>query len=426
MGLEAATFINQLVATNPVGATDPKSQGDDHLRLIKATLQATFAAITGAVTTTHTELNQLHGGVISSVGSGTVALPTYSFASDPDTGVYRDAANQLSFTAGGVRVFTILSTNLQADLPVRAADGAVGAPAFSFSSAAGTGMYRLAGNAIAFAIGGVQAAQINSAQFFLLDGAVGAPAYSFLNDTDTGIYRVGANDLGIAIGAARYMAFNATVGVSALQIFGIPDGAVGNPSLYFNADGDTGLFRSGTNGLSITAGGSTALTLDTVAAYFRDGAAANPALTFLGDTDTGFYRDTANQIAIALGGATAGQIAQGTFNLAITGCSAGFNAACSWQRVGNKVTLMIGAASGTSVSTAMTGTGLPAIIQPPTAQLLFCHGLDNTIASLMMAGVGPSGTITFRYNFNAAGFTAAGTKGVGIAGQATVIEYLMG
>lgn len=39
MGLETATKISELVATNPIG-TDPKSQGDDHLRLIKSVLKA--------------------------------------------------------------------------------------------------------------------------------------------------------------------------------------------------------------------------------------------------------------------------------------------------------------------------------------------------------------------------------------------------
>lgn len=42
MGLETATYIADLVATNPIGPTDPKSQGDDHLRLLKSVLQNTF------------------------------------------------------------------------------------------------------------------------------------------------------------------------------------------------------------------------------------------------------------------------------------------------------------------------------------------------------------------------------------------------
>lgn len=50
MGLEVATFIGQLVATNPVGGTDQKAQGDDHLRLIKSVLQNTFPGLNQAIT----------------------------------------------------------------------------------------------------------------------------------------------------------------------------------------------------------------------------------------------------------------------------------------------------------------------------------------------------------------------------------------
>jgi hypothetical protein len=63
MGLETATYINGLVATNPT-ASDPKSQGDDHIRLLKSTIQASFPAVTGAVTASHTELNLLDGMTI--------------------------------------------------------------------------------------------------------------------------------------------------------------------------------------------------------------------------------------------------------------------------------------------------------------------------------------------------------------------------
>lgn len=41
MGVEVASFISALVSTNPI-ATDNLNQGDDHIRLIKACLQATF------------------------------------------------------------------------------------------------------------------------------------------------------------------------------------------------------------------------------------------------------------------------------------------------------------------------------------------------------------------------------------------------
>lgn len=72
MPLETATYINQLDAANPLGS-DPIASGDDHLRLIKAALKATFPNITGPVTPTQAVLNNPFpiGGII--LWSGSVA-----------------------------------------------------------------------------------------------------------------------------------------------------------------------------------------------------------------------------------------------------------------------------------------------------------------------------------------------------------------
>jgi hypothetical protein len=56
MGLETGTYISSLNSSNPTTG-DNKTEGDDHIRLIKATLLATFPNVTGAVTATHTQLN---------------------------------------------------------------------------------------------------------------------------------------------------------------------------------------------------------------------------------------------------------------------------------------------------------------------------------------------------------------------------------
>lgn len=48
MSLETGSYISNLVAANPPG-TDPKSQGDDHLRLIKNALLNCFAGYAGAI-----------------------------------------------------------------------------------------------------------------------------------------------------------------------------------------------------------------------------------------------------------------------------------------------------------------------------------------------------------------------------------------
>ena len=60
MALENGTYINSLNASNPT-ITDQIDQGDDHIRLIKSTIKNTFPSVTGAVTLTHTQINDLPG-----------------------------------------------------------------------------------------------------------------------------------------------------------------------------------------------------------------------------------------------------------------------------------------------------------------------------------------------------------------------------
>jgi len=74
MALESGTYIDSLVSTNPA-ATDGLAQADDHMRLIKATILASFPNIAGAMTATHTILNGLDGRV-TAIESGVHASGT--------------------------------------------------------------------------------------------------------------------------------------------------------------------------------------------------------------------------------------------------------------------------------------------------------------------------------------------------------------
>lgn len=427
MGLEAATFINQLVAANPVGATDPKSQGDDHLRLIKSTLQATFAAITGAVTATHTELNQLHAGVISSVGNGTNLLPAYSFASDPDTGMYRSGANALSFAVNGVQQLLINTANIIFGLSALNVDGAVGAPAYSFASDTNTGAYHVGADRVGFAAGGVVifdyysgGLQIDAGQLFVQDGTAGAPGSAFTNDTDTGFWRDGANTIGMATGGVNRVDLSTTSFLCTLP-FAASDGTPGAPAYSYFNDLNTGAYRGGADDFRIAAGGIFAggfvLNGATTQTILPDGTAALAGLAFLADLDTGFYRDTANQIGIGLGGATAGQIAQGTFVAALTGCTTAPTVTVEWQRIGNIVHMYIPLVTATSNSTACTLTGMPAAIRPATHRtglsvipLLRDNGADASGATFI--DVDTAGTISFYKGTTLTGFTNVNGKGL--------------
>ena len=68
MALETASFIDGLNSSNPA-ATDALAQADDHLRLIKAAIKATFPNITGAVTLTQAQINALADTVPAPAGT---------------------------------------------------------------------------------------------------------------------------------------------------------------------------------------------------------------------------------------------------------------------------------------------------------------------------------------------------------------------
>ena len=91
MALESATYISDLVITNPTGA-DSRSTSDDHHRLIKSTLKATFPNVTGAVTATQSQLNDV-------VNKAPIASPTFTGVPRTTTPTAGDNSTKVASTA---------------------------------------------------------------------------------------------------------------------------------------------------------------------------------------------------------------------------------------------------------------------------------------------------------------------------------------
>lgn len=99
----------------------------------------------------------------------------------------------------------------------------------------------------------------------------------------------------------------------------LPDGSSAAPSLTFNSDTDTGLYRVGANTLGFAAGGAVKAELSTSQLLTVDGALATPALSFISDTNTGVYRAGADDLRIVAGGVA---IATATTKLSIAAATA--------------------------------------------------------------------------------------------------------
>ena len=100
MSIETANFISELVPTNPL-AGDPISQGDDHIRMIKSTLQKTFPGADG---------EQYIPATPSSDGSTTVAEGGRWVE---NTSVTTDSSGTLSATKVNVATVDAATVNAQ-------------------------------------------------------------------------------------------------------------------------------------------------------------------------------------------------------------------------------------------------------------------------------------------------------------------------
>lgn len=102
MALETATYISDLIATNPT-STDLKSEGDNHIRLLKSAVKATFPAVTGAVTASHTELNFVDGVTSALQGQldtkAPLASPALTGTPTAPTAAGGDNSTQIATTA---------------------------------------------------------------------------------------------------------------------------------------------------------------------------------------------------------------------------------------------------------------------------------------------------------------------------------------
>lgn len=100
MTVETGTYISDFNATLPT-ATDLKSEGDDHIRIIKLWTKQSFPNVTGAVTATHGALSALAGSIAPTTFTPTVAFGgasvgvTYS----SQVGKYTRLADGIRFTA---------------------------------------------------------------------------------------------------------------------------------------------------------------------------------------------------------------------------------------------------------------------------------------------------------------------------------------
>ncbi len=189
----------QVASSKTVTLTPNGGQASDYDVTFPAALPASALVVTldntGALATTGTIL----------ADAGSVSAPSFSFASDPNTGMYDAAADGLAFASGGVKVLATSTT--QVDIPVA---GSVTVPSLTVGSDANTGLYLAGADLLGVTAGGSLAAAFSPGQLFIAPANAAAPGVAFANNVDTGIYRPSNNQVGVACAGANVATFSAS------------------------------------------------------------------------------------------------------------------------------------------------------------------------------------------------------------------------
>lgn len=188
---------------------------------------------------------------------GTAALPTLTFASDLDTGLFSKTINSLGFAAAGAEVGNYSAT---------------GAWAFPVNTIHTVGNGTAADNTVLSLVSNYAA----NASYMKFVG--GSTQYGYLGAGKAGqLISTGTSDNDFCLVGKQAIRFSANDGAathgslsstgdwelgkagathSLVGVTGFSDGAVGTPSITFTADLDTGFFRVGTNNFAAVTNGA--------------------------------------------------------------------------------------------------------------------------------------------------------------------------
>ncbi len=247
-------------------------------------------------------------------GGGSTATPAYTFHTETDLGMCRINTSNLGFSVLGINRLSINTTAITTTLPILNQSGTALAPSYSFATDLDSGMYSAGANSLGLSLGGSARVVLDSnnlsSTLKLLgpDGDVNFPAHSFVNNPTTGFYLdAGVNDMHIAIAGILQSSFR-TDRTSFFTPIRAVTGSASLPGISFTASSSTGMWYAGTSTIALTTNGTDRLTINTAGItaalpiLANSGGVGAPAISFSGDPNTGIYNVTTDTLGVSTNG----------------------------------------------------------------------------------------------------------------------------
>ncbi len=324
---------------------------------------------------------------------GAVGAPGLTFNSDTDTGIYSSAADNLDIATLGTQRANINGTALTTTVPHRVPIGNAAAPSYTFATDTNTGLYSSGADTLDFATNGLNRLSLSTAALtstlpiLMPLGSVGAPSYSFTTDTNTGIYSSGVDTLDITTGGTNRLSVS-TAAITTTLPNRTAVGTAAAPAYSFASDTNTGMYQNGADIIGFATNGTLRLSVSN-SAVTSTVALSAPSLTLsttpLAATSGGTGLDVfaVGDILFANTTTTLSRLADvATGNALISG---GVNVAPAWGKIGLTThvsgTLAVGS-GGTGQTTYTNG------------QLLIGNTTGNTLTKATLTGTTNQITVT--------------------------------
>ena len=218
---------------------------------------------------------------------GTNIIPTYTFDGNLSSGLYYDNTNsRLHTTINGTSRLSVGSDALHIG-----AFGSAANPSISWAGDTDTGIFRSAANEMSFSSNGLVYATVRNQGIGLAWGTNTAPSLHFNSDTDSGLYRDNANIVGVAAAGVPSAKFTSS-GIELRQ-----NTNFSSPSLFFSNNNNCGFSSNGAN-VNTIIDNKREVIQDIAGVRVEPNTAGTPSFAWIGDAGTGLNADGAGLIGV--------------------------------------------------------------------------------------------------------------------------------